>query len=211
MHRRSVRSVMTVASAAGAGTPGIGRAGHDRLARQDSRFSILVHRRRGPAFLRPTRRQALAVLGNNDAGQLDAPTEQSFVHIAAGAGHTCALNADGEAVCWGDNSFSQGTPPAKSRFISLTAGELHTCGLQPDGIALCWGSDVDSQASPPDGLVFTQLSAGAHHTAASRQRVKRSAGAQIDTGSRRLPGNREILSAVCGRGLSRRAGGFLRP
>lgn len=58
--------------------------------------------------------------GNNDAGQLgvDAPTTSSepvtvtgitgqVTALTAGTSHSCALLADGRAVCWGDNETGQ--------------------------------------------------------------------------------------------------------
>ena len=102
--------------------------------------------------------------GRDEAGQLDAPTEKSYVHLTAGRRHTCALTTGHAAVCWGDDSYGQSTPPNETGFSMLTAGELHTCGLRLDGTILCWGSNVDGQVTPPEGMVFAELSAGDHHT-----------------------------------------------
>ena len=41
------------------------------------------------------------------ASEFDAP---SFVAIAAGVAHTCAVRTDGTAQCWGWNDFGQADP-----------------------------------------------------------------------------------------------------
>ena len=94
----------------------------------------------------------------------------TFGSIRAGIRHTCALQADGAAFCWGSNQDGQlGTggfndidsPVAvvgSLRFTSISAGgdtvsqpplpfryESHTCGIAVGGAAYCWGSNVSGQ------------------------------------------------------------------
>lgn len=115
----------------------------------------------------------------------------TFVAMAAGAEHTCGLDAGGAIFCWGANgSWQLGTDsvgmtsvpvPVDSplRFKSLTASGFHTCGLTADGTAYCWGDNLRGQlgiglGGPPyaysspqrvaGGLSFRSLSAGAHNT-----------------------------------------------
>jgi len=82
----------------------------------------------------------VAVTGNHE-----------FVDITAGAAHTCALERDGDAFCWGHNEFGQvgdatftdrnaPVPVAGSHtWIALHAGGNTTCGVVVDGSAYCWG------------------------------------------------------------------------
>ncbi len=80
-----------------------------------------------------------------------------LVSLVAGANHTCGLDADGNAFCWGSNADGQlGTadqhevcplPCATTpkpvagglRFQVLASGPEHTCGLTMEGNAYCWG------------------------------------------------------------------------
>ena len=77
--------------------------------------------------------------------------------LAAGLFHTCGLDVNGAAWCWGDNGFGQlgnsntvGSVTANPTpepvvggltFVSLTAGHHHTCGLTSAGAAYCWGGN----------------------------------------------------------------------
>jgi len=95
---------------------------------------------------------------------------QAFTTIRAGAYHVCALDAAGQAFCWGSHAFGQlavgpydpandhrtePTPAAGNlRFLSLGLGALHTCGVATDSLTYCWGLNIkgelgiDSAASP---------------------------------------------------------------
>lgn len=80
-----------------------------------------------------------------------------LVSLVAGTAHTCGLDAEGNAYCWGSNRDGQlGTtdqvevcplPCATTprlvagglRFELLASGTEHTCGLTIEGSAYCWG------------------------------------------------------------------------
>ena len=108
--------------------------------------------------------------GSNDFGQLgdggaegrSQPTEVSGLpgsptHLAAGAVHSCALLADGQAFCWGQNRSGQlgdgsttnrATPVPVSgsqRFTEIHAGGAQTCALTASGDEYCWGLNQSSQ------------------------------------------------------------------
>jgi alpha-tubulin suppressor-like RCC1 family protein len=80
------------------------------------------------------------------------------VAITSGDEHTCALDAEGTAYCWGLNAYGQlGTgdtrdrsmPTAVSsdiRFASLIAYGDHTCGLSLVGDVYCWGLNSTGQS-----------------------------------------------------------------
>ena len=80
-----------------------------------------------------------------------------YVSITAGFQHTCALDADHAAWCWGNNlggAIGDGTlidrvspvPVAGNlRYQQLSAGGVATCGIATDGALACWGSNPYGQ------------------------------------------------------------------
>lgn len=111
-----------------------------------------------------------------------------FVSIAAGTAHTCALNTDGTAYCWGGNSvgsLGDGTTERSSSPVPVAGGlaltrlvarNSQTCGLTSAGRAYCWGWNAYGQLGdgtntsrhepvPVTGdLEFEALSAGGQFT-----------------------------------------------
>jgi len=120
--------------------------------------------------------------------------------IQPGGLHTCALLADGTALCWGDDGNGQlgrdgdgsvaiepapvvtmaGEPLAG--LTRLASGLLHSCALDGDGQAWCWGSNSNGQLGVADWSgggdsrpvaqpvvseeVFEEIAAGLSHTCA---------------------------------------------
>ncbi len=78
-----------------------------------------------------------------------------FTQISVGHTHTCALDGDGAAWCWGENydgevgadtSMLEVDEPFQVqtalRFVQVQAGRWHSCGLTAAGEVYCWGSDT---------------------------------------------------------------------
>ncbi len=83
--------------------------------------------------------------------------------LAAGSFHTCALQTDTGAACWGSNSSGQagdGTTATARHPVpvvgiegegelrgveQLSAGGGHTCALTTDGEVVCWGTNRSGQ------------------------------------------------------------------
>jgi alpha-tubulin suppressor-like RCC1 family protein len=95
----------------------------------------------------------------------------NVVAATAGLSHTCALNATGGILCWGDNTYGQvgtgtrtlGVSNPYPRSVSglaggakaVAAGDTHTCALTTDGWVMCWGSNAYGQLG--DGTTVSQL------------------------------------------------------
>jgi hypothetical protein len=151
--------------------------------------------------------------GANNQGQRGTATGGGFIALASGISHTCGLNANGEAACWGangggqlgDGSRTNSSSPVpvrtEYRFASLTAGAAHTCGVAGGGVPVCWGQNLNGQlgdGSRTDarfptavggGMSFATLVAGWDHTCGLTQNGNafcwgRNSDGQLGDGSR---------------------------
>jgi hypothetical protein len=112
--------------------------------------------------------------GKNDKGQLGTGgsalqvvfTPQpvagghTFINISAGLEHTCAVDTDFQAWCWGSRAL--GNPVMTSdvpvpvngthQFSQVSAGTNQTCGTTAGGAAYCWGrGDMGDGVARPVG------------------------------------------------------------
>jgi alpha-tubulin suppressor-like RCC1 family protein len=115
-----------------------------------------------------------------------------IVSIAAGYYHTCAVTAEGGAMCWGyndqgmlgDGTTTDSSVPVQvsgltSGVAVVTAGNFHTCALMDTGGVKCWGANSRGELGngtftatyvPVDvsgldsGVIY--LAAGTNHTCA---------------------------------------------
>ena len=113
--------------------------------------------------------------GDDSAGQLGdgsrtdrdapvavaAPAGRNLVEITTGGRHTCAVDDEGGAWCWGDGSHGQlGVPGLRGSavpvrvgprngmrapVVDIAAGRDTTCAVTAAGAAYCWGSDAYEQ------------------------------------------------------------------
>jgi alpha-tubulin suppressor-like RCC1 family protein len=149
---------------------------------------------------------SIRCFGANDHGQLGggpAPpyqfvdatlgaTPATAMSVAAGAAHTCALDAAGGVWCWGrgdEGQLGDGARADRSAPVMLAlgagvsatavaAGGAHSCALVTGGKVMCWGRGDEGQlatAGGIDALVPTEVAdiegalavvAGAAHTCA---------------------------------------------
>ena len=100
-------------------------------------------------------------LGNNNGDRFATPQQvvgltSGVVEVEAGNNYTCAVMADGGAMCWGltgplgAGSGSSATPipvlnPSGSApltgVVAISAGYQHACALLASGSELCWGAN----------------------------------------------------------------------
>lgn len=120
----------------------------------------------------------------------------TFTRLTTGAYHSCALDVNGAAWCWGWNLHAQlgdGTLLDRSapvrvagglQFKAIDAGTGHTCAITLAGAAYCWGLNLSGQVgtgslsgtSPyisglapqavAGGYAFRSIVAGGNHTCA---------------------------------------------
>jgi serine/threonine protein kinase/alpha-tubulin suppressor-like RCC1 family protein len=133
-------------------------------------------------------------IGDIGADDMTAPVavsaDRSFTSLAVGWSFSCALDAAGTAMCWGENSSGQlgdATRDTRGRpmrvhgdvpFTMITAGSGHACGLTAAGDAYCWGrnnrgqlgdgttTDETAPVRVKSAVRFIAISAGAVHTCA---------------------------------------------
>jgi alpha-tubulin suppressor-like RCC1 family protein len=110
--------------------------------------------------------------------------------LTAGEAHTCAIRAEGSAVCWGSNEFGQlgngesrnsGAPVGviglTGGIVLLEAGYRHTCAVMETKEIYCWGDNRENQlgmgyyrSTPGDVVGLTAgvaaVAAGESHTCA---------------------------------------------
>lgn len=92
------------------------------------------------------------------------PEGVTFVQIAPGGAHTCALDNNQKIWCWGANNVGQIgngeagaavfaleptmiTPQEDVDFLSVSSGAYHSCGVMTTGSILCWGGNYSKQIS----------------------------------------------------------------
>jgi len=83
-----------------------------------------------------------------------------FASIAGGTHHTCGLDLDGRAFCWGSGTWGElgngrywvdnwaATPQPVAgtlRFRSITTGQFFTCGIATNDATYCWGTNQRGQ------------------------------------------------------------------
>jgi len=95
-------------------------------------------------------------------GEFELPSPINVAQISAGVQHTCALDFDGQAYCWGVNwsgqlgndSYDDSPVPAAvdttgvldgKTLVQISVGNYHTCALDSTGQAYCWGVNWSGQ------------------------------------------------------------------
>lgn len=87
---------------------------------------------------------------------------KNIIQVATGANHSCALDDQGAAYCWGEGQYGKlgsglggnalspvavatsGVLAGKT-LTQIAAGGFHTCGIDSEGVAYCWGYNSNGQ------------------------------------------------------------------
>jgi alpha-tubulin suppressor-like RCC1 family protein len=88
--------------------------------------------------------------------------QTQILQISAGSTHTCAINRQGVAACWGRNEQGQlgdgmiapqRPIPAVLRGLSqpiqIAAGAIHSCAVRVKGDVMCWGDNAQGALGNP--------------------------------------------------------------
>ncbi len=123
------------------------------------------------------------------AVQVVVPNGLTFSQIQTGGNHSCALDQNGDAWCWGegfhgqlgnadvDHKWSAPQPvvmPTGRSFVAISLGYFVTCALDDQGDAWCWGAgnsgeigndstddvDVPTAVSMPANVQFVKIDVG---------------------------------------------------
>ena len=76
---------------------------------------------------------------------------QSFIAVAVGVSHVCAIGTDsfagiaGEIFCWGLWPYD----PPGGEFTAIAAGSAHVCAIRLGGNLVCWGQNRLGQLNLP--------------------------------------------------------------
>jgi alpha-tubulin suppressor-like RCC1 family protein len=106
----------------------------------------------------------LSCFGSDSHQEETAPPDGTFIDVAAGDQHLCALHSDGSVACWGSDPFDYGVllAPQDEAFVSLGLGYATSCGLDAGGALVCWGA-AESTVSNPPADAFAQFDLGNYH------------------------------------------------
>ena len=80
--------------------------------------------------------------------------------LAAGNGHSCAVDTEGQVHCWGLNDQGQADPP-REQFVVVAAGDAVSCALNSGNRVACWGRIFMDSANTEARQFVTLSAAGA--------------------------------------------------
>lgn len=86
-------------------------------------------------------------------GAPEAPSNSSWIALAAGDGVNVALGHDGVVASWGNpEEIVFATPGGVDEVVAIRAGRRHAIALRRDGSVFSWGANDRGQSRPPRRL-----------------------------------------------------------
>lgn len=85
--------------------------------------------------------------GDNESGRATPPAG-TFAQVSAGWGHTCGVQTDGTAACWGDNWYGQATPLEGVRYPFLKIQRTGRGSVSSLSAGIACGTDCGQQYLP---------------------------------------------------------------
>jgi hypothetical protein len=85
--------------------------------------------------------------GRLDLTTTAVPSGAGYHSLTGGYTFACALDAHGQAVCWGEDRAGFLDAP-DDEFVQIASGDWFTCGLKQDGDVKCWGCREEASAHP---------------------------------------------------------------
>jgi alpha-tubulin suppressor-like RCC1 family protein/serine/threonine protein kinase len=116
----------------------------------------------------PAQPQPSTTVASESASRAGSPVTGAIIHppamspISAGGLHSCELDGQGQASCWGNNDRGQLGIGSTAReqsvmrvdgdasFTELASGEDHTCAVSRTGTVYCWGGNTFGQLGTGD-------------------------------------------------------------
>lgn len=136
--------------------------------------------------------------GDNRNNQLGVPAGLAGVGIAAGGGHSVAIQTDGTVVAWGYNPYGQlDVPAGLNNVVAASAGYDHSLALRGDGTVVAWGRNYEGQCDVPAGLNnVVAVSAAEHHSLALKSDGSLVAWGNNSSGQNNIPAGLSTVSAI---------------
>ena len=106
----------------------------------------------------------------------------TYKAVAAGLGHTCAINGDDDLLCWGDSSSFDDVAKRTGTYKAVAAGANHTCTINGDNDLLCWGDSSSFDDVAKRTGTYKAVAAGGNHTVAIRATRKQTVKGQLING-----------------------------
>ena len=95
--------------------------------------------------LKPPSNSKLGHCMGTPCSPFPTPVMSGARSVHASWGNACAVDANGQAWCWGQTVPTPGRVAGDAVFTTLAIGTGHTCGLTVSAAAMCWGTGTDGQ------------------------------------------------------------------